>query len=236
LHAIICSFADSSVSDTLVQSSKANGVATSLAVAFPSANASGNLLLLAVGRWVSGTLGTITSVTDSQGNAWTLIGATTIQSPSGRGQSQAHLYKCASCVAGANTVTVATSSSQDLQLIALEYSSATINAEMVNSAGGVALSSVASGNLLADASLAFAMAFNQSDNAGLHSDFSGTGWKQRINQADSSSTTMAVFDQQLSSQSTIEQTVSVQVSSFGLHVIVAAKGQTTLSIMEFLIS
>lgn len=235
LHAIIASFADTTTSDKLVQSAKTfNTSSSSLGVAFPANNAAGNLLLLAIGRWVSTTLGTVTSVTDTQGNTWVLIGSTTLLSPSGHGQSQIHLYACASCAAGANTVTVATSSAQDLQLIAVEYLTNTINTFAANST--TAGSPVASGNLGANAGLAITVAYDQSNATGTYSDVSGTGWRERVTQGSTSGDTLSVFDQVLSAISTIEQTISVLPVSLGLHVIVAGDGQTVRPIMQFLIT
>jgi hypothetical protein len=239
LHAIIASFADTSTTDPLVQTAKNAGAAvSSLTAAFPSANASGNLLLLAIGRRISGTLGTITSVTDSQGNTWVLVGSTTIQTTSG--QSQAHLYACASCAAGANTVTVATSSSQDLTLIAMEYTPNVISGDVANSTHGT--SSVASGNAVSGAGLAIALGYNQDFSGGMYSDFSGTGWRQRVcggttaTRSDNNGTaTMSVFDQVLAATSTIESTISLSQNTNGLHVIVTGNNQPVQPIMMFLI-
>jgi hypothetical protein len=240
LHAILVSFADTSTTDPLVQSAKTSNASTSsLAVAFSSNNGSGNLLLLAISRWISTTLGTITSVADSQGNTWVLIGSTTLlSSSSGHGQSQTHLYACASSAAGPNTVTVTTSSPQVLQLIALEYSPEVINGFVQNSLGtSIGATSIASGNLTASAGLAFSLAYNQTRNAGNYSDVSATGWRNRVNQSDSNTTqaTLSVFDQLLPSTSTIEQTITVSLGSFGLHVLVAGNGRTDQPIMQFMI-
>lgn len=233
LHAIIASFADTSTTDKLVQIGQAaSSSSSSLAIAFPANNTSGNLLLLAIGRWISTTLGTITSVTDSQGNTWVLVGSTPIAAASGHGQSQAHLYACASCVAGANTVTVATSSAQDLNLTVLEYSPSSITTAVTNSN---TVSPVASGSVNADPGLAVSLAYNQSADAGNYSDVSATGWKQRTNNISGSSTTLSVFDQILPSATSIEATMSTSVSN-GLHVIVSGKLPTTQPIMMFLIS
>jgi hypothetical protein len=240
LHGIIASFADTSTTDPLKQSAKnATLAASSLTVAFPAANTSGNLLLLAIGRWVSGTLGTISSITDSQGNTWALVGSSTIQTNSG--QSQSHLYACASCAAGANTITVTVGSSQDLTLIAAEYTPNVINGDVSNTNHGS--TSIASGNLAVDAGLAFALGYNQNYTGGMSSDVSGTGWRNRANSCaagpfgdDNGTESLSVFDQVVAGASIIEQTLSVSIGSSGLHILVAAKTQTIRPIMEFLIS
>jgi hypothetical protein len=236
LHAIIASFADTSTTDKLVQLKANSGVSVStLGAAFPAANAAGNLLLLAIGRWSSTTLGTISSVTDTQGNTWVLVGPTTLLSPATHGQSQAHLYACASCAAGANTVTVATSSAQDdLRIVALEYLPNTISGFIANSS--IVNAPLASGNLAIDAGLAFTLAYDQSNNKGTYSDFSGTGWRERFTLGGTGGETLSVYDQVAASPATLEQTISVPSVSLGLHVILAAKAQSIRPIMEFLIS
>src|SRR5581483_6865116 len=238
-HAMVVSFADTSTPDDLVQY-VGNSASSASSVATPSfTNGAGNLLLLAIARWTSTTLGTISSVTDSKGNTWTLIASTTIVAVGGHGQSQLHLYACASAAAGANVITVSTSSAQDsLQIVALEYSPSTINAEIFNSQGSGGVSNVASGSITLDAGIAVGFGFNQSDNVGIYSDFSGTGWRKRVGQSTTSFTSLGIFDQVLASSSSIEETISLPSgsTSFGLHVIVAGKQQTTPPIMEFVIT
>lgn len=236
LHGLIASFADTSTTDKLVQAKPSSGASVStLGAVFPSANAAGNLLLLAIGRWSSTTLGTISSVTDTQGNTWVLIASTTLLSPTSHGQSQAHLYACASCAAGANTVTVATSSAQDdIRIIAAEYLANTIDGFIANSSSVNA--PLASGSLAVDAGLAFTLAYDQSNNKGTYSDFSGTGWRERVTLGGTGGTTLSIFEQLAGSPETLEQTITVTSVSFGVHVILAAKAQTVRPIMEFLIS
>lgn len=235
LHGLIVTFADTSSTDALVQIASNSGIVSSLAAAFQANNTAGNLLLLAIGRWKTGTgsLGTISSVSDSQGNTWVPISASPLLSQVAHGESQSHLYACASCAAGANTVTVVTSTSEDLQIIVLEYTPNVMTNAVANSA---VASPVASGNVNAQSGLAFAMAYNQSTSCGNYSDSSGTGWKQRVNRGTTFGTTLSTFDQVLPSTATIESTMSTNVGSSGLHVIVSGKAPVTQPIMQFLIS
>jgi hypothetical protein len=91
------------MSVTLVQSTATSGYSVGpFTIAFPSNNAAGNALVLTI--WSNGT---VSSVTDSQGNTWTLLGPSQV---SNSGGSLNYAYGCMSCAAGPNTVTVHQSS------------------------------------------------------------------------------------------------------------------------------
>ena len=222
---IFVTLADTTTPDYLVQQASGfNAASTSLALAFPKANTSGNTLLLCIGlRVASGSLGAISSVTDSNGNIWALVGSSTLQNDGIGHISQAFLFSC-SCLSGANTVTVNVASTDDICAIVIEYKANPTFSIVSNSAHSGP--SLGSGNLTSPSgTFGFSFAFNATHIQGLLTDFSGTGWRNRVNASvlnptSTNNPTMSVFDNNFNG-GTIEQTITFG-STTGFHLLVSA--------------
>jgi hypothetical protein len=85
-------------------------------VSYPSNTTAGSLLI-AGGRFSSGSPGNIPTISDTQGNTWVLL-----QSAVLGGDTRFVLWYCASCVGGPNTVTFTQTSGQYIHANLLEYS------------------------------------------------------------------------------------------------------------------
>lgn len=107
---------------------------SSVDVAFPSANAAGNTIIVCAGAWNGSSVGTL-SVTDSQGNSYTQIQT---DSSTHSGDSAVSVWYAKNIAAGANTVTVTAGSGDDIDLIIAEYSGLSSSAPLTASAIAVA--------------------------------------------------------------------------------------------------
>ena len=124
------------------QKASSNAAVTSKAVAYPSNNSAGNLLVCLVGIWRSSAPVTPT-VSDSANGAW---GAAVQTTPQVGGQGQSFAFIFPNCAAGANTVTVSAASAEFLEIIILEYNvPSTVTFDAGN---GASTSSYTAGNTL----------------------------------------------------------------------------------------
>jgi hypothetical protein len=111
-----------------VQGASSTGHAiNSISASFPSANTANNTLVVCVGCWKSGSVGTPT-ISDSQGNAYTLIQS---DSSVAAGNSKVAVWAAQNINAGANTVTIAGLNTVDADVIVAEYTPASVDASSV---------------------------------------------------------------------------------------------------------
>lgn len=215
------SLSDTAKSSPWIQSDRTDAVGTAtISRVFPANNGSGDLLIAAIGAFTTGTLGTISAVTDSLGNTWLPLASSPLATTSG--QSRAFLYYVASSLSGTNTVTVTASASCDMTLEIFEYSSvigAIAHASAATSGIGP-FSSISSGAIsTTGVGMMFSVCYDQSNQLqGFTSTFAGNGWNQRENATCSSRESMAAFDQ-IPGSGNYNQVITVLDGSLGLHCI-----------------
>jgi hypothetical protein len=221
-HLLAASFSDTARATDLVQSESVGNVGTSISKAFRANNTTGNLLVLAIGAWVSsGTIPTLT-VSDSAGNTWTLLDST--PTATGSGQSKAYLYYVSTCLAGANTVTVTFSVSCDSCIAIHEYASPVSSPTSSAAANAQVAFTVSSGDVTTDGTgMLFSCGYDQLSSDGFASDFTGLGWQIREGAGSTGKTGLVSFDQ-IAAAGTYTQSLTIPgiTASQGLHAIAAA--------------
>ncbi len=199
---------------TYVQSaSKGVAAVTSVSLPFPGANTSGHAIVVAAGEWCNaGTPGTLT-VTDSVGNTYAPITATS-RVVSTSSSSRAQTWYAKNIKAGANTVTIRNTSVCDISLSIQEYAGITSAAVWHDStATGL---SVNSGSVSASPNqLLFSFAFDQTscNDAWTMS----AGWTARQTNSNPGCEGLRTADHLTSTSGSYSNTFAVNQTSNGLH-------------------
>ncbi|HTV13983.1 MAG TPA: Ig domain-containing protein [Acidobacteriaceae bacterium] len=204
-----------------VQSNSNNGNdVASVAVAFTSANTAANTIVVCAGAWSGGTVGSL-SVTDTQGNTYTLIQT---DNSDYANQSTVSVWYAANIKAGANTVTVSGATGSAIDVIVAEYSGPATSGPLSASSVAVAVGSTVSAAAVTPTSgnEAFLLYGYDQTNAGDSFAFSSlpsAAFTQRQSTSNVGGESSALTDSIGTFTEALTPTVSITPSSHALYIV-----------------
>jgi hypothetical protein len=215
---------------SIVQSTSVNAnTVTNVSKAFTSGNTLGNTLIVIVGHWRNGTLGTIT-ISDTLLQSYSLLGSSPLASVSG--QSQLSVFILQNCGAGANTIKAQSTQTEDICLDIIEINNVPTSGVPDGFAANVFTGTLATSSDITTVNavdLLFAVVFNQSTSNTLYT-ATPSGFALLQNNSDAvGGMDTSIFTMSVAATGTYAASFSLAISSNGMHAAIFAISNTTVT-------